>query len=98
MFRRLHWNNRGKKSIVWRCTSRLEATGLECNARTVYEPDLEKIVVTAINELLGDKSKYQEQSQQNIASDIRESSASTDAIDKELIELQTELVKKANNK
>ena len=99
MFRRLHWNNRGKKSIVWRCTSRLEATGLECNARTVYEPDLEKIVVTAINELLGDKSKYQEQSQQNIASVIRESSASTtDAIDKELIELQTELVKKANNK
>jgi len=77
----------------------LEATGLECNARTVYEPDLEKIVVTAINELLGDKSKYQEQSQQNIASVIRESSASTtDAIDKELIELQTELVKKANNK
>lgn len=24
MFRRLHWNNRGVKSIVWRCISRLE--------------------------------------------------------------------------
>lgn len=99
MFRRLHWNNRGKKSIVWRCTSRLEATGLECHARTVYEPDLEEIVVTAINELLGDKSKYQEQLQQNIASVIRDASTSTtDAIDKELIELQKDLVKKANNK
>lgn len=99
MFRRLHWNNRGKKSIVWRCTSRLEATGLECHARTVYEQDLEEIVVTAINELLGDKSKYQEQLQQNIASIIRETSTSTtDAIDKELIELQKNLVKKANNK
>lgn len=99
MFRRLHWNNRGKKSIVWRCTSRLEATGLECHARIVCEPDLEEIVVTAINELLGDKSKYQEQLQQNIASVIRDASTSTtDAIDKELIELQKDLVKKANNK
>jgi restriction endonuclease Mrr len=37
MFRRIHWNNRGCKSIVWRCTSRLEATGLECHARTINE-------------------------------------------------------------
>ncbi|MGE9999306.1 recombinase family protein [Catenibacterium mitsuokai] len=32
MFRRLHWNNRGVKSIVWRCISRLESTELECHA------------------------------------------------------------------
>ena len=24
IFRRVHWNNRGKKSIVWRCVSRLK--------------------------------------------------------------------------
>lgn len=35
MFRRIHWNNRGCKSIVWRCISRLEPTGQECHARTV---------------------------------------------------------------
>ncbi len=28
MFRRIHWNNRGCKSIVWRCISKLEPTGL----------------------------------------------------------------------
>ena len=28
VFRRVHWNNRGKKSIVWRCVSRLDNTGL----------------------------------------------------------------------
>ena len=33
-FRRVHWNNRGCKSIVWRCCSRLEATGHVCHART----------------------------------------------------------------
>lgn len=99
MFRRLHWNNRGVKSIVWRCISRLESTGLECHARTINELDLQEIVLTALNELLGDKSKYQKQLQQNIASVIRASAAiTTDGIDEKLMELQQELVKKANNK
>jgi DNA invertase Pin-like site-specific DNA recombinase len=99
MFRRIHWNNRGCKSIVWRCTSRLEATGLECHARTINELDLQEIVVSALNELLGDKSKYQQQLQANIASVIRASAAiTTDGIDEKLMELQQKLVKKANNK
>ena len=99
MFRRIHWNNHGCKSVVWRCISRLEATGLECHARTVNELDLQEIVLIALNELLGYKSKYQKQLQQNIASVIRASAAiTTDGIDEKLMELQQELVKKANNK
>ena len=98
MFRRIHWNNRGCKSIVWRCISKLEPTGLECHARTINELDLQEIVLTALNELLGDKSKYQKQLQQNIASVIRASAATTtDGIDEKLMELQQELVKKARN-
>ena len=61
LFRRIHWNNRGCKSIVWRCISRLEPTGQECHARTVNETILENVVLAAINELLGDKPGYQEQ-------------------------------------
>ena len=99
MFRRLHWNNRGVKSIVWRCISKLEPTGLECHAKTINELDLQEVVLTALNELLGDKSKYQQQLQQNIASVIRASAAiTTDGIDEQLMELQKELLKKANNK
>lgn len=99
MFRRIHWNNRGHKSIVWRCISKLEPTGLECHARTINELDLQEIVLTALNELLGDKSKYQKQLQQNITSVIRASATiTTDGIDEKLMELQQELVKKANNK
>lgn len=99
MFRRIHWNNRGCKSIVWRCIGKLEPTGLECHAKTINELDLQEIVLTALNELLGDKSKYQKQLQQNIASVIRASAAiTTDGIDEKLMELQQELVKKANNK
>ena len=99
MFRRIHCNNRGCKSIVWRCISRLEPTGQECHARTVNETVLENVVVQAINTLLGDKSTYQAQLQQNIAKVIRSAQQNTaDGIDERLQELQKELLKKANNK
>ena len=99
MFRRIHWNNRGCKSIVWRCISRLEPTGQECHARTVNEPVLENVVVQAINTLLGDKSTYQAQLQQNIAKVIRSAQQNTaDGINERLQRLQKELLKKANSK
>lgn len=89
MFRRIHWNNRGCKSIVWRCISRLEPAGQECHARTVNETILENVVVQAINTLLGDKSTYQAQLQQNIAKVIRSAQQNTaDGIDERLQELQ----------
>ena len=85
MFRRIHWNNRGCKSIVWRCISRLEPTGQEYHARTVNEMVLENVVVQAINTLLGDKSTYQAQLQQNIAKVIRSVQQNTaDGIDERL--------------
>ena len=60
---------------------------------------LENVVVQAINTLLGDKSTYQAQLQQNIAKVIREAQKTTDdGIDEQLMELQKELLKKANNK
>lgn len=78
--------------------SRLEPTGEECHARTVNETVLENVVVQAINTLLGDKI-YQAQLQQNIAKVIREAQKNTaDGIDEQLMELQRELLKKANNK
>ena len=99
MFRRIPWNNRGCKSIVWRCISRLEPTVQECHARTVNETVLENVVVQAIDTLLGEKSTCQAQLQQNIAKVIRSAQQNTaDGIDEQLMELQKELLKKANNK
>lgn len=70
-----------------------------CHARTVNETVLENVVVQAINTLLGDKSTYQAQLQQNIAKVIREAQKTTaDGIDERLMELQKELLQKANNK
>ncbi len=99
MFRRIHWNNRGCKSIVWRCESRLQNTGVACRARTVSEELLQSIILKAINEMILDKSGYMKMLQENIATVIRnDASASTDDIDAKLLELQKELFKKANNR
>lgn len=60
---------------------------------------MENVVVQAINTLLGDKSTYQAQLQQNIAKVIRSAQQNTaDGINERLQELQKELLKKANNK
>lgn len=99
MFRRIHWNNRGCKSIVWRCESRLQNTGVACRARTVNEELLQDIILKAINEMVLDKSGYRKMLQENIATVIRnDASASTDEIDAKLLELQKELLQKANNR
>ena len=57
MFRRTHWNNHGKKQIVWRCITRLDAPGVECPARTLSEVQLQNLVLEAINKVLGGKQR-----------------------------------------
>lgn len=57
MYRRTHWNNRGKKQIVWRCVTRLSAPGVECSARTLTEVQLQNLVLEAINKVLGGKQR-----------------------------------------
>lgn len=99
VFRRVHWNNRGKKSVVWRCVSHLENTGLFCEARTVLERTLEQVMVTAINQALCDKDHFLIMLKKNIDSVIcHENSQTLTAIDKRLTELQAELLKLASSK
>ncbi|NRG69892.1 recombinase family protein [Streptococcus suis] len=99
IFRRVHWNNSGKKSIVWRCVSRLESTGLSCNARTVAEDILYEKSVEAINILLGQKSDFLPQLKKNIETVVFETSnEAVEKIDKKMLELQKELLQKANAK
>lgn len=98
VFRRVHWNNRGKKSIVWRCVSRLENTGLFCDARTVLESTIEQVLVTAINQTLCDKDSFLTTLRDNISTVInRESDKALADIDKRLEELQMELLKLATS-
>ena len=99
VFRRIHWNNRGKKSIVWRCISRLENTGLFCDARTVPESEIQEVVMRAINDTLGKKDDFLSILQHNIETVLSRGSDSilTD-IDTRLEVLQSELLKLAASK
>lgn len=51
LFRRIHWNNRNKKSIVWRCTTRLKQKN-DCRARTVSEETLSAAFLEVLNEMV----------------------------------------------
>lgn len=98
-FRRVHWNNRGCKSIVWRCCSRLEATGHACHSQTVNETLLEQMVIDAINRVLCQKDDFLQTLRANIATVVLQGDAlSPEVIDKRLSKLQKELLKKVNQK
>lgn len=83
MLRRIHRNIHGCKSIVLRCESRLQNTGIACRARTVNEVLLQDIILKAINEIILDKSGYMKILQENIDTVIH-----NDAIAEEIFQLR----------
>lgn len=101
LYRRVHWNNHGCKSIVWRCISRLEPTSAEknCTNRTVNELLLQEVTVKAFHQILTERDFFLKTLQQNIAKAVvNADTLSPDGIQTRLEELQKELIKKANNK
>ena len=99
IFRRIHWNNHGCKSVVWRCASRLEKTAADCSARTVRELDLKKAIAQAINNVFGVKTEFIDILNKNIAVSMNQVDETAIAeIDKKLGQLQKELLRLANSK
>ena len=91
-FRRIHWNNRGCKSVVWRCMTRLEKKGA-CHARTVYEESLKQTFVDALNQLTGGSETYLSILQENMAEVIEmEQSNLPEEIQRKLDVLQKKLI------
>lgn len=72
LYRRVHWNNHGCRSIVWRCISRLEPSraAMNCTSRTIKEDPLKEITVKAFNQIISDKDGSIWQMQENIAKAI----------------------------
>ena len=91
-FRRLHWNNRGKKTIVWRCKTRLEDK-TRCSARTVSEDTLQEAFVEAINEMLGNSDEYLKKLKSNLKTAIHLANPqSAEALAERMRQLQQELI------
>ena len=99
VFRRIKWNNRGCKSTVWRCTSRVEKDGPDCSARTVREELLHEVVVKAINEAFHEKENILPLLIENIESSLEENTSDRiAAVDEQIKSLQHELLTTADMK
>ena len=99
IYRRIHWNNRGKKSVVWRCVGRLEDKESHCAASTILEEDLQQGVLEAINQVITDSGGFIEILEKNIATVLGGSlDKSVAEIEERLLELQEQIVKTASRK
>ena len=95
IYRRVYWNNRGKKKFVWRCVSRVlkKSSGIDCPARTIEEEVLHNAVVIAVNNAFAQKNTVIPILKQNIEAVINDDlEEKIRTIDKRLADLQIELI------
>lgn len=95
IYRRIKWNNRGKKSTVWRCVSRVlkKSSGIDCPARTIREEDLQMAVVTAVNDAWARKDIVLPALKANVQAVVNgDTDERLAAVDKALAEKQAELL------
>ena len=97
IYRRIAWNNRGKRSNVWRCCTRVEEGPKACDAPTVQETELQEATVKAINLMVRCSSSMKEILTENIALAIADdNSEEIEEINVLLAAKQKELVKLAH--
>ena len=95
IFRRVKWNNRGKKLTVWRCVSRVlkKSSAIDCPARTIHEDDLQAAVVTAVNDAWSRKDVILPELRENIRSVLEEDTdAQIAEVDSAVKQKQAELL------
>ena len=100
IYRRVKWNNRGCKSTVWRCVSRVlkGKMGFDCPARTVKEEVLQGTIVTAVNDAYARRNAVIPFLKMNIQETVFDDlEARIAAIDEQLAELQRQLVDNSGN-
>lgn len=89
-YHRIHWNNRGKKSIVWRCSTRLKDKD-KCRARTVNEEVLQSAFLDAVNEMLTNSTDYLTRLKTNLET-VLGIDASDEELNAKMAALQQELL------
>lgn len=99
IYRRIAWNNRGKKSTVWRCCTRVENGPSACDAPTVQESELQEATLKAINQLLSCSDSMMQVLRNNIEIALADdNSGEMERLNVILKEKQKELVKLAHAK
>ena len=96
IYRRIVWNNRGKKSVRWRCVTRVQNGPDVCDAPNISETELQEAVRTAVNQTIRTRNETMKILQQNIESVIFD--GNLEEINCRLTELQEELLRLANER
>ena len=95
IYRRVKWNNRGCRSTVWRCVSRVlkGKMDFDCPARTVKEEVLQGAIVTAVNDAYARRNAVISLLKTNIQETVFDDlEAKIAAIDEQLAELQQKMI------
>lgn len=95
IYRRVKWNNRGCKSTVWRCVSRVlkGKMDFDCPARTVKEEVLQGAIVTAVNDAYARRNAVISLLKTNIQETVFDDlEARIAAVDAQLAELQQQMI------
>ena len=95
IYRRVKWNNRGRKSTVWRCVSRVlkGKMDFDCPARTVKEEVLHGAIVTAVNDAYARRNAVISLLKTNIQETVFDDlEAKIAAIDEQLAKLQQQMI------
>ncbi len=95
LYNRVHWYNHGKKSVVWRCSTRLHSFE-KCSARTIHETALHEAFGNAVNQLISGKDEYIKMLRENISESITGCSPLI-TIDNRLSVLEHELLEHSEN-
>lgn len=99
IYRRIAWNNRGKKSTVWRCCTRVEQGPKVCDASTVTEEELQQATVNAINQLVHCSDSMIQTLKENIEiAMVDDNSGEMEKLNAIMLEKQKELVNLAHAK
>ena len=96
IYRRIVWNNHGKKSVRWRCVTRVQQGPDVCDAPNISETELQEAVRTAVNQTIRTRNETMKILQQNIESVIFD--GNLEEINCRLTELQEELLRLANER
>ncbi|MBQ7004324.1 MAG: recombinase family protein [Oscillospiraceae bacterium] len=93
-YRRIHWNNHGRKSVVWRCMTRLHHKN-DCSARTVSEEMLQGAFLDAVNDMVGNSRDYLRTLHENLETAIHLANPdSVEYLDARMADLQRELIER----
>lgn len=94
IYRRIAWNNRGKKSTVWRCCTRVEQEPKACDAPTVPEEELQQATIKAINQIVQCSESMMQVLKGNIEEAlVDDNSGEMEKLNAIMVEKQKELVK-----